>query len=131
MPRKGKGSKTQAIQTAKDQTYGSAKQQEMAQEVAPLPQNVAGMGEPTALPPSRVMPGSAGDLFRTTDRPMEPSSAMPSQIREPKLTPERSQLLFQTMPLLQATANNPYANPDMQQTVLQMETFLPTRFDAS
>ena len=79
MPRKGKGSKTQAIQTAKDQTYGSAKQQEMAQEVAPLPQNVAGMGEPTALP----------------------------------------------------VANSPYANPDMQQTVLQMETFLPTRFDAS
>ena len=33
MPRKGKGSKTQAVRTAKGQAYGSAQSQREAQEV--------------------------------------------------------------------------------------------------
>tara|TARA_X000001036_G_scaffold434114_2_gene472914 strand:- start:1009 stop:1404 length:396 start_codon:yes stop_codon:yes gene_type:complete len=131
MPRKGKGSKTQSVQTAKNQSYGSAQEQEMAQEIAPLPETVKPINEPVAMQPRQISPGSKGSLFRGTERPLESPDTLPFMNNEPKLTPERSQLMWQTMPLLQAAANNPYADPDIQEVVLRMETFLPSRFDAS
>ena len=40
MPRKGKGSKTQPIQTASGPQYGEVAAQEQAQQAVPLPQTV-------------------------------------------------------------------------------------------
>tara|TARA_B100000131_G_scaffold299399_1_gene319865 strand:- start:244 stop:639 length:396 start_codon:yes stop_codon:yes gene_type:complete len=131
MPRKGKGSKTQAVRTAKDQAYGSAQSQREAQQVAPLPETVGPIDEPVGLPSSRISPGNKGDLFRPSERPMESPDTMPIMDSQPELPPERAQLMWQTMPLLQAVANNPYADQDMQEVVVRMETFLPSRFDAS
>jgi len=52
MPRRGKGSKSQAVRTAKDQAYGEAAVQAEAQSVVPLPQTTApGTAiQPTAQP---------------------------------------------------------------------------------
>ena len=70
MPRTGMGQKGQAIQTATGQEYGRAGQQEVAQQIAPLPDETA----PTNLPTRsqrRETVGGRGNPFRPTERVME------------------------------------------------------------
>ena len=94
MPRKGKGSKTQPIQTATGQTYGDAGVQEQAQEIVPLPQVIdAEIVEPA--PRTGPQPGAMGSPFRQTEFPNE--SVMTgenySQAAGPPLSAARAQQL--------------------------------------
>ena len=129
MPRKGKGSKTQPIQTASGQQYGEVAAQEQAQQAVPLPQNV----EPSISygPPRRPRqtPGQLGAPFRQSARPNEAIQAAPSPTQTPQLPPERARLLAPALHVLYSIANNAYADPDLQATVRHMENFVPTKYD--
>ena len=129
MPRKGKGSKNQVIQTAKDQQYGEAGRQADAQSVVPLPQNVGGIEERAIQPAAQPRAGTLPNPFRPSERPGEPIGVTPPQQVAPPLTPERASLLPQMLPFLYTLTNNPYADPDMKAIVRRMENFIPTRFD--
>lgn len=127
MPRRGKGSKSQAVRTAKDQAYGEAAVQAEAQSVVPLPQTTApGTAiQPTAQPLAGTLPSP----FRPSERPGEPIGTPAPIQTAPQLTPERASLLPLMLPLLYALTNNPYADPDMKEAVRRLENFVPTRFD--
>lgn len=99
MPRKGYGSKvgrggprtspagqahanrtdmqgTQPIRTAPGQPYGSAKQQEMAQQVVPLPSTDGnGVASTVPAPTPAPLPGSLTPLSAPTARADEPITA--------------------------------------------------------
>ena len=129
MPRKGKGSKSQVIQTAKGQEYGQAGRQAEAQSVVPLPQNVGDVEGRGVQPAAQPLAGTLPNPFRPSDRPGEPvGTTLPPQVA-PDLTPERASLLPQMLPILYTLTNNPYADPEMKSIVRRMENFIPTRFD--
>ena len=129
MPRKGKGSKTQPVRTARDQQYGQVTQQAQAQEAMPLPQDVGPEMNYGPAPRPRRIAGEMGSPFRGSDRPREPVQAMPGPTRLPPLPPERARLLAPAIHVLYALANNAYADPDLQATVRRMENFFPTKYD--
>jgi len=128
MPRKGKGSKVQPIQTAQNQQYGEATQQEQAQQAMPLPQNVSPEAAYGPAPRPRPVPGEMGDPFRQSARPSEAIQTQPL-MEDPQLPPERARLLAPALHILYAIANNAYADPDLQATVRHMENFVPTKYD--
>lgn len=126
MPRKGKGSKTQPIQTPTGQTYGDAGVQEQAQEIVPLPQVIdAEIVEPA--PRTGPQPGAMGSPFRQTEFPNE--SVMTgenySQAAGPPLSAARAQQLPRFLHVMGALANNPYADDGMKEIVRRMEQFVP------
>ena len=129
MPRKGRGSKTQPVQTETGQEYGSALRQEEAQMVQPLPLDV----DPAVreFGPRRPRPtaGQAGDPFRGTDRPGQPIATLPASGVAPPLPPERAHALPSVLHIFYAMANSAYADPDMQDVVRRMEGFVPTKYD--
>lgn len=129
MPRKGKGSKVQSIQTAQNQQYGEATQQEQSQQMIGLPQNVSPSVSYGPTPRPKQKPGEMGSPFRSTNRPNESIQALPSAEQPPPLPPERARLLGPSLHVLYALANNAYADPDMQATVRRMENFVPTKYD--
>lgn len=126
MPRKGKGSKTQSVQTESGQTYGDSVMQEQAQEIVPLPQNVE-----TELkqqrPRSNARPGAMGDPFRNTELPDQPltTGLNSTQTSAPALDPQRAQQLPKFLFVMNSLANSPYADENMKEVVRRMEQFVP------
>tara|TARA_B100000530_G_C15832143_1_gene437850 strand:- start:449 stop:847 length:399 start_codon:yes stop_codon:yes gene_type:complete len=126
MPRKGKGSKTQSVQTESGQTYGDSGMQEQAQEIAPLPQNVqTELRQPK--PRSNAQPGAMGDPFRNTELPDQPltTGLDYTQSAGPVLAPERAERLPQFLFVMNTLANSPYADESMKEVVRRMEQFVP------
>ncbi len=126
MPRKGKGSKTQSVQTESGQTYGDSTMQEQAQAVVPLPQNVeTELRQPR--PRSNAQPGAMGDPFRNTELPDQPltTGLNYTQAAGPPLEPSRATQLPKFLFVMNALANSPYADDSMKEVVRRMEQFVP------
>ena len=125
MPRKGKGSKVQPVQAPTGQTYGDAGMQEQAQEIVPLPQVI---DAELAQPPARTgaQPGAMGSPFRPTELPSQAitTGANYSQAAGPTLSPERAKQLPRFLHVMNALANNPYADDGMKEIVRRMEQFV-------
>jgi len=130
MPRTGMGQKGQGAQTASGQEYGQAKEQEIAQQIAPLPDNTAPPEMPTRAP-RREPAGARGNPFRPSERPLEDINAMPSPMNEavPDLPPERARLIAPALHMMYATANNAYADPQLREFVRRMENFIPAKYE--
>lgn len=130
MPRTGMGQKGQAIQTATGQEYGRAGQQEVAQQIAPLPDETA----PTNLPTRsqrRETVGGRGNPFRPTERVMEDIGATPSPMDDvvPDLPPQRARLVAPAMHLMYTIADNAYSDPKLREFVRRMENFIPAKYE--
>ena len=81
MPRKGRGSKSQVIQTATNQEYGQAGRQAEAQSVVPLPQNVGNVEGRGMQPAAQPLAGTLANPFRPSERPGEPiGTTLPPQV---------------------------------------------------
>ena len=116
MPRKGKGQ--QATKTVTGQQYGEAKAQEESQSVVALPQ----MEEPQ-MPTMR--PGESA-FARPTERPAEPIGTAGAAIDtpSPEITMERRMKIVAMLPLLEASASEPYASPGLRNLVRRMKLMI-------
>jgi len=116
MPRKGKGQ--QATKTVTGQQYGEAKAQEESQSVVALPQ----MEEPQ-VPTMR--PGESA-FARPTERPAEPIGTAGAAIDtpSPEITMERRMKIVAMLPLLEASASEPYASPGLRNLVRRMKLMI-------
>ena len=126
MPRKGRGSKVQPVQTSANQEYGQVQTQQEAQEETPLPQ-VIDTDVVEAPVRSTIRPGQMGSPFRDSERPGEriQTPIRMSEAEGPPLSHERAVQLPKVLHILYALTNNPYADPGMQDIVRRMEQFIP------
>tara|TARA_Y100001956_G_scaffold63434_1_gene63760 strand:- start:133 stop:531 length:399 start_codon:yes stop_codon:yes gene_type:complete len=129
MPRTGMGQKGQAVRTATGQEYGQATQQEQAQEVAPLPDDLAPTEMPTRAP-RQERAGSRGSPFRPTERSLEDVGATPP-IDDvlPNLPPQRARLIAPAMHMMYTIADNAYSDPELRSFVRRMENFIPAKYE--
>lgn len=129
MPRTGMGQKGQAVRTTTGQEYGQATQQEQAQQIAPLPDELG----PTEMPTRarRQEPaGSRGDPFRPSERTLEDVNALPPvDDAVPDLPPERARLIAPAMHMMYTIADNAYSDPALRQFVRRMENFIPAKYE--
>lgn len=117
MPRKGRGQ--QPVRTTSGQQYGQVKTQEESQAVVPLPE----MEQPQ-MP--AIRPGEAA-FDRPTERPDESVMTSGSQDMtpvSPEVTIERRMKVMAVLPMLEEAASQPYANPNLRNTVRQMKLFV-------
>ena len=130
MPRTGMGQKGQAVQTATGQEYGRAGQQELAQQIAPLPDETAPTNLPTR-PQRQEVVGKRGNPFRPTERALEDIGARPSVIDDavPDLPPERARLIAPAMHMMYTIADNAYSDPALREFVRRMENFIPAKYE--
>jgi hypothetical protein len=124
------GQKGQPVQAATGQEYGRAGQQELAQQIAPLPDETAPTNLPTR-PQRQEAVGERGNPFRPTERALEDIGAQPSAIDEvlPDLPPERARLIAPALHMMYATANNAYSDPKLREFVRRMENFIPAKYE--
>ena len=116
MPRKGKGQ--QATKTVTGQQYGEAKAQEESQNVVALPQ----IEEPQ-VPTMR--PGEVA-FARPTEKPAEPIGTAGAAVDtpSPEITMERRMKILAMLPLLEASASEPYASPSLRNLVRRMKLMI-------
>lgn len=112
MPRKGKGQK---IQTAKNQQYGQAKQQELMQKLIPLDQ------DPVPVPVKPQMRPGSLPFARPTERPQETGrgTVVAPDMRVQMDDVERMKILS-ILPILSEIASAPNASPHLRNTVRMM-----------
>lgn len=129
MPRTGMGQKGQAVRAATGQEYGQATQQEQAQQVAPLPDDLASTPMPTRA--RRQEPaGSRGDPFRPSERTLEDiATTPPVDDVLPQLPPQRARLVAPAMHMMYTIADNAYSDPTLREFVRRMENFIPSKYE--
>jgi len=129
MPRTGMGQKGQAVRAATGQEYGQVTQQEQAQQIAPLPDELASTPMPTRAP-RREPAGSRGSPFRQSERTLEDVNALPPvDDAVPDLPPQRARLIAPAMHMMYSIADNAYSDPALRQFVRRMENFIPAKYE--
>jgi len=129
MPRTGMGQKGQSVRAATGQEYGQATQQEQAQAIAPLPDELGSTPMPTRAPRQEPA-GSRGDPFRPSERSLEDIAATPVvDDALPDLPPQRARLVAPAMHMMYAIADNAYSDPALRKFVRRMENFIPSKYE--